>query len=270
MTSARSTAVPTLSAAVRPARRERLSGGESAAAGDHLAWSPPGNPGECGTLLVIDPDPERRAAFDDFGPAWNVSTCATAAEGLLLAGGLRPDVVFLSAQISDLPAATVVELLDRCCGVPAVVATDAEHADQAAAALEAGAVACVSRHYRSEQLHGVLTAARPTRRGADETVLRAGTLELAPAAGTVRLRGSLVVMPPREFRVLEHLMRNEGSVVSQAQLWSAVWGRSGPSASNTVSVHVRRLRRRLGDDLHEPHIITTVGRSGYLFQAVPG
>ena len=220
-----------------------------------------------GTLLVIEPDPERRAVFDDFGSAWDVRTCATAAEGLLLAGGLRPDVVLLSAQVSDLPAATVVELLDRCCGVPAVVATDAEHADQAAAALEAGAVACVSRHYRSQQLHGVLAAVRPPRTD-EEAVLQAGALELSPTAGTVRLRGSLVLMPPREFQVLQHLMRHESRVVSQSQLWSAVWGRSSPSASNTVSVHVRRLRRRLGDDVKNPRIITTVGRSGYLLQPV--
>ena len=77
-------------------------------------------------------------------------------------------------------------------------------------------------------------------------------------------------MPPREFQVLEYFMRNEGRVVSQAQLWSAVWGQNTPSPSNTVSVHVRRLRRRLGDDPRDPQIITTVGHSGYLFQPVAG
>jgi DNA-binding response OmpR family regulator len=226
--------------------------------------------GDRGTLLVIDPDPQGRAAFAQFESAWDVRTCATAAEGLLIAGGSRPDVVLLSAAVSDLPAATVVELLARCCAVPAVVATDAQHADSAAAALDAGAVACVPSHYRSEQLHGVLTAVRPSRHAADEPVFRSGALELAPTAGTVRLRGALVLMPPREFQVLEYLMRNEGRVVSQAQLWTAVWGQGTPSASNTVSVHVRRLRRRLGDDPREPRIITTVGRSGYLFQPVAG
>jgi DNA-binding response OmpR family regulator len=76
-------------------------------------------------------------------------------------------------------------------------------------------------------------------------------------------------MPPRELRLLHFLMSNQGRVVSQARLWEAVWGGTAPSASNTVSVHVRRLRRRLGDDPRRPRLITTVGRSGYLLQASP-
>jgi DNA-binding response OmpR family regulator len=220
------------------------------------------------SLLVIDPGGDAGDLAAAIGDSCDVRICTSAAEGLLLAGSLRPDVVLVASDVADLPAATVVRLLDRCCDLPVIVATDGGHADEAAAALDAGAVACVARPYRSAQVLALVGAVGQTRVLAEDAVLRGGVLELSPVGGTVRLRGSLVLMPPREFRVLEHLMRNEGRVVSQAQLWAAVWGRSTPSASNTVSVHVRRLRRRLGDDPREPHIITTVGRSGYLFQPV--
>jgi DNA-binding response OmpR family regulator len=79
----------------------------------------------------------------------------------------------------------------------------------------------------------------------------------------------MIPLPPQEFRLLHVLMTHEGRVVSQRELWEAVWGGTAPSASNTVSVHVRRLRRRLGEDPRRPRMITTVGRSGYLMQAPP-
>ena len=223
-------------------------------------------------LLVVDPGPGAEGlaagAGGAGGAAVDVRLCTSAAEGLLLAGTLDPDVVLVAADVADVPAATVVELLGRRCQVPVIVATDGGHAEAAAAALDAGAVACVARPYRVAEVLALVSAVRPVRPVAQgDAVLRCGALELAPAAGTVRLRGALVQMPPREFRVLEHLMAHEGRVVSQAQLWAAVWGAAAPSASNTVSVHVRRLRRRLGDDSSRPRIITTFGRSGYLFQA---
>jgi DNA-binding response OmpR family regulator len=218
-------------------------------------------------LLVVDPGPGTAELVAGASPALDVRVCASAAEGLLLAGTLRPDVVLVAADVEDVPAATVVELLDRCCAVPVIVATDGGHAGAAAAALDAGAVACVARPYRAAQVLALVSAVRPAGSLAPDAVLRSGVLELSPDAGTVRLRGSLIHMPPREFRVLEHLMSHEGRVVSQAELWSTVWGAATPSTSNTVSVHVRRLRRRLGDDATSPRIIATFGRSGYLFQA---
>lgn len=216
-------------------------------------------------LLVIDP--AAGPLLDDYADRLDIRACASAAEGLLLAGATRPDVVLLRADLTDVPAATVVGLLDRCCQVPVIVAVDGDHAELAGAALEAGAVACVARPYRAPQLMALITAVRSARPPAEDAVLSCGVLQLSPAARTVHLRGGLVPLPPREFRLLHFLMSNEGRVVSQARLWEAVWGGTAPSASNTVSVHVRRLRRRLGEDLRRPRLITTVGRSGYVLQA---
>jgi DNA-binding response OmpR family regulator len=143
---------------------------------------------------------------------------------------------------------------------------DGEHSELVGAALESGAVACVARPYRAAQLMSLVSALRPAARPDDGDVFRCGPLELSPGARTVRLRGAMVPLPPQEFRLLHFLMAHEGRVVSKLQLWEAVWGGTAPSASNTVSVHMRRLRRRLGDDPRRPRLITTVGRSGYLLQ----
>ncbi len=218
-------------------------------------------------LLVIDPDPQVAGLLDDGYDRLDVRVCASAAEGLLIAGATRPDVVLMRADIADVPAPTVVRLLDRCCELPVIVAVDGEHPELAGAALEAGAVACVARPYRPAQLMTLVSALRSALPAAAGDVVRCGPVELSPGARTVRLGGAMVPLPPREFRLLHFLMAHEGRVVSQAQLWEAVWGGTAPSPSNTVSVHMRRLRRRLGDDPRRPRLITTVGRSGYLLQA---
>jgi DNA-binding response OmpR family regulator len=220
-------------------------------------------------LLVIDPDPQAAGLLDEFADRLDARVSASAAEGLLMAGSMRPDVVLVRADLSDVPAPTVVELLDRCCRVPVIVSVDGEHSELAGAALAAGAVACVARPYRAAQLMSLVFALRPAGRVDDGDLIRCGPLELSPGARTVQLRGTVVPLPPQEFRLLHFLMAHEGRVVSQVRLWEAVWDGTAPSASNTVSVHMRRLRRRLGEDPRRPQLITTVGRSGYLLQAAP-
>ena len=186
-----------------------------------------------------------------------------------MTGSSRPDVVLLVADLPDVPAPTVVALLSQFCGLPVIVATNGRHADVAGAALEAGAVACVVHPYRPTQLLALIHAVSTRSEASDEPVVRCGGLELDPSALAVHLHGAPVHLPPREFRVLRYLMANEGKVVSQSRLWEAVWGGTAPSVSNTISVHIRRLRRRLGDDPRDPRIIATVGRSGYRFLPPP-
>ena len=217
-------------------------------------------------LLVIDPDPAAATLAEELGPHVDVQLCGTAAEGLLVAGSVGPDVVLVVADPGDIAARTVVALLDRRCGIPVVVAADGGQGALAGAALDAGAVACVPYPYRSAQLLALLRAVRAPD-PAEDRVLRCGALELDADAQTVHLRGTPIQLPPREFLLLHFLMTRPGRVVSQAQLRAAVWGESDRSGSNTVSVHVGRLRRRLGDDHRAVRIITTVGRSGYRLQA---
>jgi DNA-binding response OmpR family regulator len=225
----------------------------------------PGRP----VLLVIDPDPEAGALVDALGGRVDVQVCATAADGLLTTGGLRPDVVLVGASVTDVACPTVVELIRRRCGLPVVVSTDPAHGELAGAALAAGAAACIPTPYRPEDVLALVRTLGPRSAVPSEPELRCGALVLDPATRTVLLRGRVLDLPPREFRLLHYLMARRGSVVSRTELWEAVWdGRPGASA-NTVSVHVRRLRGRLGDDPRSPTVLTTVGKSGYRLLPAP-
>ena len=220
-------------------------------------------------LLVIDPGLDAARLSGVLRESIDVHVCTTAAEGLVVAGGTRPDVVLAAADLVDVPCPTLVRLLRRWCGTPVIVGAGAAHGELAGDVLRAGAAACVAHPYRPAEVLAMVRSLGSHPAGAEEPELRCGGLALDPGGRTVRLRGSVVEMPPREFRLLHFLLRHQGRVVSRAQLWEQVWGGTGPAQSNTIAVHVRRLRSRLGDDPRHPAILTTVGRSGYRLQPAP-
>jgi DNA-binding response OmpR family regulator len=97
--------------------------------------------------------------------------------------------------------------------------------------------------------------------GKSAPLLRAGEVELDPAARRVRLRSEPVELSAREFAILEMLMRNAGRMISRSQLESALYGWGEGVESNAVEVHIHHLRRKLGTGL-----IRTVRGIGYLLE----
>jgi len=89
-------------------------------------------------------------------------------------------------------------------------------------------------------------------------VLRSGRLELDPATRSVSLAGAPVALSPREFRLLEHLMRREGASVTKTELLEHVFDVGADGGPNLVEVYVGYLRRKLGRDA-----ILTVPGNGY-------
>ena len=94
--------------------------------------------------------------------------------------------------------------------------------------------------------------------GARPTVLEAGDVTLDPATRRVSLAGSPVALSPREFALLEYLMRNGGRVVTKTELLDHVWDAAAEPDPNVVEVYVGYLRRKLGRTL-----VQTVRGAGY-------
>ena len=93
-------------------------------------------------------------------------------------------------------------------------------------------------------------------------VLRVADLELDTGAHAVRRAGRLVSLGPREYGVLEMLLRHQGQVVSRERLLTAVWGYDSDAYSNVVEVSIRRLRDAI-DRAHDQPLIHTVRGAGY-------
>lgn len=94
-------------------------------------------------------------------------------------------------------------------------------------------------------------------------ILRCGDLSLDPTSRTVCRGDSRLDLTMKEFSILEYLMRHQREVVSQQDLLEHVWNQTANTFSNTVRVHVKSLRYKLGDSAERPRYIETVIGTGY-------
>lgn len=215
-------------------------------------------------LLILDPDRQAAQLLADQLASRQIDViCADdPAEALVQAGAVIPDAVLTAASVAPMDGAAIARALSRRGSIPTLVGVGAEEGMQAAAALAAGARACVPRPYRMEDILPLLRAISPDTAADITPILQAGGLILNPAAHEVQLNGRRVILPMREFQLLHLLMLHAGRVVTRHQINQLVWAGEGES-SNTVNVHIRRLRQRLGDDPKEPFIIVAVRGMGY-------
>lgn len=102
----------------------------------------------------------------------------------------------------------------------------------------------------------------PAARGPSEAVLRAGEIELHRAGRTVRRAGRSIELTPKEFALLECLMRNAGRRVSRAMIIENVWNLSSDTMTNVVDVYINYLRKKI-DEGFEEKLIRTVRGVGY-------
>jgi DNA-binding response OmpR family regulator len=93
-----------------------------------------------------------------------------------------------------------------------------------------------------------------------------GPLRVEPATRRAFLDGEEVFLTQREFDLLAFLAEHPGRVYSRDQLMEAVWGEPFFEDTSTVTVHIRRLRAKLGDDVEMPRFIETVWGVGYRFK----
>ena len=214
-------------------------------------------------LLVADPDVrlirELAAAMQAEGVA--VTGVADGAQALLQTGALRPDVVLVSATLTVINAVDFVRAVRLVQGVPVLLGVGEGDADQAVQALAAGATACVARPYRVHELLPLVQGASSGDPRRERTVLTVGHVELDVTAYQVRVDGVLVHLPLREFELLHFLMRNADRTVTREQIMRHVWHSEDNMSTNTIAVHVKRLRARLRD--HEDKLIQTVRGVGY-------
>lgn len=142
--------------------------------------------------------------------------------------------------------------------IPVLVVTARDAIDDRVKGLDCGADDYLVKPFSAAELSARIRALLRRRAGRTETVFRAGGLELDPATHEVRLHGREVVLSPREFALLERLMRRPRAVVSKNHLEQNIYGWGEEVDSNAVEVHVSNLRKKLGSE-----VIATVRGVGY-------
>ena len=120
----------------------------------------------------------------------------------------------------------------------------------------------------SELVARVAALGRRPRHAATETILRVEDLELDLLARTTKRGNEKIDLQPREFRLLEYLMRHVGHVVTRTMLLENVWDLHFDPHTNVVETHVSRLRSKI-DRGREVALIRTIRGSGYSLRARP-
>jgi DNA-binding response OmpR family regulator len=146
--------------------------------------------------------------------------------------------------------------------LPILMLTALDAIENRVTGLDAGADDYLSKPFAAAELLARVRALR--RRGVGEAapMVRAGDLELDPAAREVRRAGRLVRLTSKEFALLEVLARHPGQVFPQDRLIEAVWNADFAAESNVVEVYIRSLRRKL-DGGRRDGLIETIRGVGY-------
>ena len=186
------------------------------------------------------------------------------AEGLTCALGNGFDLLIVDRMIPGLDGLNLVKTL-RAAGhhTPVLFLTALGGIEERVSGLNAGGDDYLIKPFAfSELVARVAALGRRPRMTAAETSLRVLDLELDLLSHTVRRRGKLIELQPREFRLLEYLMRHAGQVVTRTMLLEHVWDIHFDPRTNVVETNISRLRGKI-DKGYEVELIHTVRGAGY-------
>ena len=197
------------------------------------------------------------------------------AEALALFDVVRPDLVLLDVMLPRVSGIDVCREIRSRSRVPIIMVTAKGAEIDTVVGLEVGADDYVTKPYRLRELvarmRAVLRRApREQERPAGEGVLEAGDVKLDPERHEVFFKGESVVLPLKEFELLELLLANAGRVLTRDTLIDRVWGPHYVGDTKTLDVHVKRLRSKLEETPSSPRRIVTIRGLGYKYEAAGG
>ncbi|GAA5147424.1 response regulator transcription factor [Pseudonocardia eucalypti] len=221
-------------------------------------------------LLVEDDDRIREAlalalADEDF----TVVQATSGEEGLSLLGAGSVHVVLLDLMLPGVDGLSVCRTLRARGDLPIIVVTARSDTTDVIAGLEAGADDYVTKPLVASVLAARIRALLRRHRdsgavGSPHTDrLRVRDLEILAVRGVVRRAGVEVHLTRTEFRLLLELANSRGNIVSREDLLERVWGYDYYGDTRLLDVHIRRLRRKIETNPHEPELVLTVRGAGY-------
>lgn len=220
-------------------------------------------------VLLIEDDAgtaeEIVAELSELG--FEVDWASNGIDGLDKARALDPDVLIVDRMLPGMDGLTIIEALRRDqVGTPVLVLSALGAVDDRVRGLRSGGDDYLTKPFAVVELIARIEALlrRPTEsRG---TTLRVGPLELDLIERTARRGERKVDLLPREFRLLEYMMRRSDQLLTRAMLLEEVWNyKFVPATTNLVDVHMGRLRHKV-DGPGEPQLIHNVRGSGFILR----
>lgn len=221
-------------------------------------------------VLVVEDDPETAEQLVDFlrTSGYRVDLACNGEDGLLLGRGAEYVVMTVDRMLPRIDGIEIIRRL-RTEGIvtPTLIISALGEVDDRVRGLRAGGDDYLVKPFAvAELLARVDALARRSASVVKETVLRAGDLEMDLLARVARRSGQPIELLPKEFQLLEYLVRNAGQVVPRAMLLQHVWDLHFDPMTNIIDVYVGRLRRKV-DSVGAYPLIHTVRGVGFCLRA---
>lgn len=219
-------------------------------------------------VLVIEDDPTvgefvKRGLEEQ---RWQVDLVANGLEGERLAVSQPYDLVVLDMRLPGKNGLDVLRTLrSRGFERPILVLTAQDAVDAKVETLRAGADDYVTKPFAFEELLARVEALGRRPRALASPLLRVADLELDQGTREVRRAGELIELTPKEYAVLEYLMRHNGRVMSRTLITEYAWGYHFDPGTNIVDVVINHLRKKI-DAKHDKKLISTVRGVGYMIR----
>ncbi len=223
-------------------------------------------------ILVVE-DEKKLAGFIRKGleeQGYAVTVCHDGNSAHSLAGAESFDLIVLDIMLPGRDGLSILKSLrDRKNTVPVILVTARSEANEKIQGLNLGADDYLAKPFFMDELLARVQAVLRRTSGDQLSVLRAGDLAVNLIAREVRRKKEEIILPPREFSLLEYLMRSPGQVFTRSQILEHVWGYGFDPQTNLVDVCIQRLRAKI-DPASGESWIETVRGVGYRFRKPEG
>jgi two-component system OmpR family response regulator len=220
-------------------------------------------------ILIVEDDAEAAAylakALREAGHLADHAADGVVGADMAAAGNY--DVLVVDRMLPNRDGLSLIEeLRERGDQTPVLILSALGQVDDRVTGLRAGGDDYLAKPYAfSELLARVEVLARRRKSGEADTVYRVGDLEMDRLAHTVSRGGKVITLQPREFRLLEYLMKHAGQVVTRTMLLENVWDYHFDPQTNVIDVHISRLRAKIDKGFDET-LLQTVRGAGYMIR----
>lgn len=229
-------------------------------------------------ILIIEDEKQLVRALRGYleQAGFEVLTAYDGRTGYFMARQEKPDLIILDLMLPEMDGLDVCRALRRdpdptVAEVPIIMLTARVEETDRVLGLELGADDYVTKPFSPRELvarvRAMLRRLKPVGEGRVQAapLLRAGPLVLDPTRREVRVGGELVDLTPTEYDILYLLMSHPGRPFSRSEILDHVQGIAFEGYERSVDVHIKNLRRKLGDDPRSPRYIQTIYGVGYKF-----
>ena len=217
------------------------------------------------TVLVVEDEPSISSFVSLYlkNAGYKVKAVASGADALAQVEAEEPALVVLDLMLPDIDGIEVTKRIRQTSDVPILMLTARDEDIDKIIGLEVGADDYMTKPFNPRELvarvKSILRRSAPARRDSESVEIRHGDLHVDSGRREAHVGQEEIQLAPKEFDLLWELLDHRGIVLTRDQLLERVWGYTFAGDTRTVDVHVRQLRRKLG----EASPIVTVWGVGY-------